>query len=141
MGCYYYVLQVCDHIVMIYCNIDYGEYYAQTNRFNFEVYCIDLSKPKIFKCSNVSQIGYLNIYSRSNSRYYLITCNDNMAHFIGEKYYKWSINKMIPQEIKDENDLLVMGYIKKTENQNQFSIVPIPIKILILKFYSKFHAK
>eukprot|EP01084_Bolivina_argentea_P022124 41118_1 len=138
----YFVLLVYDSIVMIHYNDHYEKYYG--------VYCIDLFHQKMFKGSDFSPLVYFspsylnpkNIHGLMGNTIdgQLITCNDNMIHFVARKYYKWPTNKYIPKVIKDERNFLAVGYIKKQENEySLYNVVPFYISMLILKFYSSFH--
>eukprot|EP01083_Nonionella_stella_P092190 257980_1 len=121
----YHLLLVFDHIVFLYFM---GGLY--------DVYCMDLYDGKLLKCGNFSEIAYLN---RNLDKSYLVSCacSHGIAHFIGDKHYKWSLNDLIPKQIQDKHYKSVMKFVSIVQNTNQlYDIVPLCISKLILFFYS-----
>eukprot|EP01083_Nonionella_stella_P015811 44260_1 len=125
----YHLLLVFEHIVFLYFIGDL-----------FDIYCIDLHDGNLFKCGNCSPIAYLN--RTDDCKPYVTANNNGIVHFVGNMHYKWTLNDIVPKQIKDKQMASVMAFVSNVQNQHHLHTKSIPLCIskLILSFYSSMFA-
>ena len=66
--------------------------------------------------------------------------NAHILNFSTGKHVKVDLFKLIPKELLKTHrryyQSLIMGYLKKKENQSDIPCIPFVLKMLILNFYS-----
>ena len=112
-----------------------------------EVCCLDLDhNDKWHQCHNILPY-FENEYGYTAEPIHIIQDKDNNVHLISfdkgsNHHFRASLFDILPLEIiksnKEMQDLMVFGFIRRLETEYNLIYIPIYLKQLIVKFYSKF---